>query len=221
MIVVAIVTITFILLGDINSLAPIVTMPFLLTYACIDYSYFALAQTFDIQNKREERFRIQAQSPSYESRRYGSTGDSYDHNDLDQLFPERTQHKNLSSPSNSQQTTPTHASVSPNSFNADNVIFRDGEREQDPITAPIRQHIHSKTKNWYSGFCNRWASLAGAVIKIFIMFLVHWIFALTCLGVVFVIWLYVGTTNPAVKPGLAQEFRFFVWLKSVIFRCFG
>lgn len=53
--VVATVTIMFIIVGDINTLAPIVTMPFLLTYACIDYSYFALAQTFDIQNRREER----------------------------------------------------------------------------------------------------------------------------------------------------------------------
>ncbi len=94
MVVVAVTTITFIIVGDINTLAPIVTMPFLLTYACIDYSYFALAQTFDIQNKREERFRIQAQSPSYESRRYGSTSDH--DNDLDHLFPDRTRHKSLS-----------------------------------------------------------------------------------------------------------------------------
>jgi solute carrier family 12 (potassium/chloride transporters), member 8 len=92
--VVATVTIIFIIIGDINSLAPIVTMPFLLTYACIDYSYFALAQTFDIQSRREERFRIQAQSPSYETRNYGATND--EHNDLDQLFPDRTRHKDLS-----------------------------------------------------------------------------------------------------------------------------
>lgn len=89
--VVATVTIAFIMVGDINFLAPIVTMPFLLTYACIDYSYFALAQTFDIQTKREERFRIQAQSPSYESRRYGAVTEQ--DNDLDHLFPERTRHK--------------------------------------------------------------------------------------------------------------------------------
>lgn len=101
MAVVATVTITFIIVGDINTLAPIVTMPFLLTYACIDYSYFALAQTFDIQNKREERFRIQAQSPSYESRRYGSTSDH--DNDLDYLFPDRTRHKSLSVCSKSQK----------------------------------------------------------------------------------------------------------------------
>lgn len=56
MVVVAIVTVTFIIIGDINILAPIVTMPFLITYASIDYSYFALAQTFDLQHKREMRY---------------------------------------------------------------------------------------------------------------------------------------------------------------------
>lgn len=232
MAVVATVTITFIIVGDINTLAPIVTMPFLLTYACIDYSYFALAQTFDIQSRREERFRIQAQSPSYESRRYGATME--ENNDLDHLFPERTRHKNLSSPPNSQANTPSHNhnhipnSSTTQSINSD-VVFRgvnstnaaeESVEDDEPIAA-ARPHIHSKTKNWYSGFCNRWASLMGAAIKILIMLLVHWIYALACLVVVFLVWFYVGTANPAVKPGLAHEFRFFVWLKGVIFRCFG
>lgn len=56
MVVVATITITFIVIGGINQLAPIVTMPFLITYASIDYSYFALAQTFDLQHKREMRY---------------------------------------------------------------------------------------------------------------------------------------------------------------------
>lgn len=56
MVVVAVVTVTFIIIGDINKLAPIVTMPFLITYASIDYSYFALAQTFDLQHRREMRY---------------------------------------------------------------------------------------------------------------------------------------------------------------------
>lgn len=33
--------------------------------------------------------------------------------------------------------------------------------EEDEPIAPIRPPIHSKTKNWYSIFCNRWASLVG------------------------------------------------------------
>lgn len=195
MMVVAFVTIAFIMVGDINSLAIIVTMPFLLTYACIDYSYFALAQTFDIQSKREERFeskikkfdffikkiiifrfRIQAQSPSYESRRYGSTTHDFNHenNDLDQLFPERTRHKNLSSPTDTPLHVPVTSSTSTvnqdpstNNSTIPDVEFRDNTNndehevnEEEPI-APNRPHIHSKTKNWYSGFCNRYASLLG------------------------------------------------------------
>lgn len=61
----------------------------------------------------------------------------------------------------------------------------------------------------------------GAGVKVFVMFLVNWVFALVCMGTVLVVWFYVGTANPAVKPGLAHEFRFFVWLKNVVFRCFG
>lgn len=182
MILVAGVVIAF-LLGDINTLAPIVTMPFLFTYACIDYSYFALAQTFDIQTKREERFRIQAQSPLYETRSYGATNqrqqsNEYHENDLDQLFPERTRHKNLSSPENTpyhQQRPVAAAQNAPSSESnqqPNEVIIRDpssvnsnhiegqGEEDDEPI-APIRAPIHQKTKNWYSGFCNRWASLMG------------------------------------------------------------
>lgn len=181
--IVAIVVIAFIMVGDINTLAPIVTMPFLLTYACIDYSYFALAQTFDIQTKREERFRIQAQSPLYETRNYGATNhNDYQENDLDQLFPERTRHKNLSSPEN----TPYHqqrpalpqqqleGTTQVQNGHQDEVIIRDptnsnfdgeaGEGDDEPI-APIRPPIHQKTKNWYSGFCNRWASLMGVSTK--------------------------------------------------------
>lgn len=96
MLVVAAVTLTFIITGRINTLAPIVTMPFLLTYACLDYAYFALAQTFDIRHMREQRFRTQ--SPTFD-RNYGSASRNNSlteiDNDLDSLFPERIRHKNL------------------------------------------------------------------------------------------------------------------------------
>ncbi|XP_066158485.1 solute carrier family 12 member 8 [Euwallacea fornicatus] len=193
MAVVAAVSFAFIMIGNINTLAPIVTMPYLITYACIDYSYFALAQTFDIEHQREQRFHRP---------KVHTAVNVDDDNDLDRLFPERTRHKNLRGESNSNsQSSPIENS------------------EMTPI-AP-KNHIHSKQKNWYSNLCNRWLSLIGALIKIIIMFLVNWVYAVASISVVFLIWLYIGTANPAVKPGLASEFHFLRWFKTVLLRCFG
>jgi potassium/chloride transporter 8 len=58
-------------------------------------------------------------------------------------------------------------------------------------------------------------------VKLFIMFLVHWGYALANLAMVFVVWFYVGHANPAVKPGLASEFQFFAWLKTALLRLLG
>lgn len=204
MIVVAIVTLTFIITGEINTLAPIVTMPFLLTYACLDYAYFALAQTFDLQHRREQRFRDQTSSSStttiYE-RNYG-TSDRNDitpeiDNDLDNLFPERTHHKNS---------------------NIDTSPIEDNSNDNKQIKKP---NIHGKLGNWYSPLCNRWFSLIGALVKLLIMFLVHWGYAIANIVVVFLVWSYVGHANPAVKPGLSAEFKFFEWIKLSIFKLMG
>lgn len=106
--------------------------------------------------------------------------------------------------------------------NADQQNFQGeyGNDDEEPIAQPTVP-IHSKTKNWYSVFCNRYVSLFGAIIKIVIMMLVNGYYGVTCIGVVFLVWFYVGTANPAVKPGLASEFQLFVWLKNLVFRCFG
>jgi len=51
LVAVAAVSLLFIFIGDINTLGPVVTIPFLLTYAVVDYAYFVLAMSFD-QRKR-------------------------------------------------------------------------------------------------------------------------------------------------------------------------
>ncbi|XP_045780275.1 solute carrier family 12 member 8 [Maniola jurtina] len=196
MIVVAVVTVTFIIIGDINKLAPIVTMPFLITYASIDYSYFALAQTFDLQHKREMRFQGQSQRDMHV---YGATG-----SDLDLLFPERIRHKTVGD----FTPSPTDSAIM-------NGRVANGDARRQEVS------VHSKNKNWYSHLCNRWLSLIGVAIKLLLMVLVNWIYAIGCLSILWLLWLYIGAANPAVKPGRASEFRFFHWLKIAFLQAIG
>ena len=51
---ISIIITLFILIGKLNTLATIATMPFLLTYIVINYSYFALAMSYDVKQKRKE-----------------------------------------------------------------------------------------------------------------------------------------------------------------------
>ena len=51
LVAVASVSLLFIFIGEINTLGPIVTVPFLLTYAAVDYAYFVLAMSFDQRKK--------------------------------------------------------------------------------------------------------------------------------------------------------------------------
>lgn len=78
---------------------------------------------------------------------------------------------------------------SSNSTNAQ-INLSNGDDDGEPIAQPIAP-IHSKTKNWYSIYCNRWVSLFGAILKICIMMLVDVYYGLTCIGLVFLTWFYV------------------------------
>jgi hypothetical protein len=45
--VMSVFSLVFICIGQLNTIAPVLTMPFMLTYAVVDYAYFALAMTLD------------------------------------------------------------------------------------------------------------------------------------------------------------------------------
>ncbi|GJQ67026.1 hypothetical protein Trydic_g21938 [Trypoxylus dichotomus] len=152
------------------------------------------SQTHDLQHQREQRF--------YKPKSQQTLTIETESNDLDSLFPERTRHRTLRADSTSGSTS------SP-----------DDKAENIPIVP--KPHIHSKTKNWYSSLCNRWFSLFGAILKVIVMLLVNWVYAIACITAVFLVWLYIGTANPAVKPGLAAEFHFWKWFKSVVYKCVG
>lgn len=50
----SLLTMAFIFIGQVNVLAPIVTINFMLTYSFIDYSYFSVAMTFLLQTKQKK-----------------------------------------------------------------------------------------------------------------------------------------------------------------------
>lgn len=95
-------------------------------------------------------------------------------------MPSSTVSNNASRPILSNSET----SNSIDSTHPDRVVFRGGSQQNstneqhendedsariipdDEPIAPIRPPIHSKTKNWYSIFCNRWASLIGVRFQI-------------------------------------------------------
>ena len=50
----AIISLGFIFVGQLNTLGPVLTIPFLLTYASVDYANFILITTFEMKKKKEK-----------------------------------------------------------------------------------------------------------------------------------------------------------------------
>ncbi|XP_010127716.1 PREDICTED: solute carrier family 12 member 8 [Chlamydotis macqueenii] len=50
----SLITMAFVFIGQINVLAPIVTINFMLTYIAVDYSYFSLSLGYNVQQKPDE-----------------------------------------------------------------------------------------------------------------------------------------------------------------------
>eukprot|EP00064_Thunnus_orientalis_P008528 superscaffoldBa00001020_g8551 len=65
-------TMAFIFIGQVNVLAPIVSINFMLTYSFIDYSYFSVAMTFQLQTKESRDVFILTRSNQRRSTRQGS-----------------------------------------------------------------------------------------------------------------------------------------------------
>lgn len=82
------------------------------------------------------------------------------------------------------------SNIAQDSVNSTNAQIHVTNDDEEPIAQPIIP-IHSKTKNWYSNYCNRWVSLFGAILKIVIMMFVNMYYGVACIGLVFLTWFYV------------------------------
>uniref|UniRef100_A0A8C6ME98 Solute carrier family 12 member 8 n=1 Tax=Nothobranchius furzeri TaxID=105023 RepID=A0A8C6ME98_NOTFU len=123
----SLLTMAFIFIGQVNILAPIVTINFMLTYSFIDYSYFSVAMTFLLQTKQKRKALISGSRSRHRSTKqsskplidsslpsYGSGGESPRGKgtlleftkDMDQIFPP------ASKPDSVFETTPSRQELS-------------------------------------------------------------------------------------------------------------
>ena len=66
---ISLITLFFIGVGEMNRLATLATMPFLITYGMIEYSYFVLCMQFDINQQRLLKYRANGlPSPTFDAR---------------------------------------------------------------------------------------------------------------------------------------------------------
>uniref|UniRef100_A0A452I254 Amino acid permease/ SLC12A domain-containing protein n=1 Tax=Gopherus agassizii TaxID=38772 RepID=A0A452I254_9SAUR len=77
----SLITMAFVFIGQVNILAPIVTINFMLTYIAVDYSYFSVSMSYILQQKpkrtqREESRVVNSAQPLTfaKTSRYGSDG---------------------------------------------------------------------------------------------------------------------------------------------------
>lgn len=66
----SLLTLAFIFIGQVNVLAPIVSINFMLTYSFIDYSYFSVAMTSKLQAREEKGVPASARAKHTKSRRH-------------------------------------------------------------------------------------------------------------------------------------------------------
>lgn len=207
LIVVTVTSLVFVFIGKVNTLGPIVTMPFMLTYAAVDYAYFVLAMTFDKQKQRETRFTATtsddklltdgAASPVHtpQTPTYGTISKAPG-DDLDNLFPERCfPEGQADAPRKGSLGSPTFYAAPPGGL---------GQASAD---------ISRQPRSFYSFFCSRWLALLGSLSCVIIMFAIQWGYALANVSVLLIVYIYIGQANPGVFPGIA-EFSMCEWFKE-------
>lgn len=351
-------TICFVLIGGINILAPIVTIPYLLTYAAIEYAYFSMAMTFDIQIQREKRFmQIASQlkpsdsaadlrqseskqqinndiidiesnsirskpksedtvslspligcgtvnnengnqsqgtlspSPSLQQQHlagYGSIQSITQHikikrrqstkssdsdeekekNEEEDTFSRKMKRSSLET-SKSASTCSLNKKISPkptktirqlmaavsNSDDEEEEDFEDeveiskrSNNDNEKNTLQVKMdnideamssdyeqslnvqqserllmpdlelaEIACKQQVWYLRLMNRWIVLIAAILKLTLMFVIAWHYALITIAIFAILYSIIGRTNPGFYPGVS-EFYFFNWLRNCLCR---
>ena len=165
-----------------NRLATLATMPFLITYGVIEYSYFALCMQFDLNQERLQNYRAHGvPSPTFGGSKKAIKNGGVDGTVVDKVIIQikcclsNFLYNSLVSSTkidnycfliqigrkgsgSSDGTTP-----SVDSHGDDTMPERKGRDEEfEQLLEKYNvDEIEAKPKNFYSHICNRWVSLSG------------------------------------------------------------
>ncbi|NXR09434.1 S12A8 protein, partial [Semnornis frantzii] len=299
----SLITMAFVCIGQVNVLAPIVTINFMLTYIAVDYSYFSVSLSYNIQQKPDET-QMENARPAHSSQplifnksssraadgviQSRSNGTLLEFTkDMDQLFKpfrsepgiwkkaggenltQKVKQKKAKKPA--KQTLQDsflldlQHDASPSQHDWDETVEPYSECRQDvaelghwhdmgPCSSPTADAwgtsglldmgeqlyevqtfsgqraeessmmqrnpelgIQQIPESFYSKFCNHWVSFAGAIMSLFTMFVIQWIYTLVLLGAAVILYFYIGQVSPGLPLGKsAANFSFFGWIKSIL-----
>ncbi|XP_037082923.1 solute carrier family 12 member 8-like, partial [Pollicipes pollicipes] len=216
-------TLVFILIGQVNRLAPIVTLPFLMTYAGIDYAYFALAHAYDVQEEQaHQRKSTQLGSPTFDTSEKGLTA----YGAVDKVSEQSKNAMQTSWESTNTTSMPSSPEDDSSSHSVRQVLPPNeaaGRQQAAAVTSLLAQQdgIRLQPPSCYSGFCNRWVSLLGMLLKLVMMMLVNWLYCLLTVLSVLLIWLYARRVSPGCPAALADSFSLPGWLHDKLSRAVG
>lgn len=241
MLLFSLVTLVFVMVGNINQLAPIVTIPFLVTYASVECAYFSMAKTYQMQKQRRDKLdqrpaipsnrqyaaEVATPLPGSPTHHYGPVGGPQ--SDLERLFPERVTvvrtRSRASSSSESPLTSPgedrssLHSQASHDGDENARLIGAGGCTETKLTRTPLAE-VAKKPDTWYFKLFNKWVALLGVLCKVTIMFLVEWRYSVCSFVAILILYLYISKSKPGCSTGIS-EWNLYSSTKNAILRCLG
>eukprot|EP00126_Sphaerothecum_destruens_P010832 Sdes_comp20812_c0_seq2m17228 len=188
----------FMMIGELNSIAPLVTMAFLATYGTTNYAYFALAtsgQTVVSMNQRELKRQKDLQTGV--------------HDGLVENMVEEDEH--VPSPDGADLDYPMGIASQKQHLASSAAYGSDSKLGSTEVEDSILFKLLFK-------LCNRWVALFGIVWCVSMMFLIDWKYAITTVGVMNIIYTYIAYIHS--HDGVrAARFVFSDWLRNVVNTC--
>lgn len=220
------ISFVFIVCGDFNQIALIVTVTVLFTYALMEYAYFCLAFTLCLQRRQDSESALTRSYSTQESlassmpdpavAEYGAC-DKVNQTDLDKLFPERNHkaHGNCTVGDDVSAADQSDSSLQNNSrVECQQKMTKQLRRKSLDATTDAKNEAKSSLCHWLINILSQpHLMLLSAIGKLTLMFCVHWMCSVIVLITAAASWLYLGRTCAVANRG-CSEFNLMQYIRN-------